>query len=149
MTSLTHKAQERFAHDLYATEATGIIIDDAKEGYARCSLTLTPLHRNAMGAVMGGVMFTLADLAFAVAANSECLVEDQPLQWVSLNSTIQYLGQTKDRTLIAETHRVKSGRRTCVYNITIHDSSNQDIAMVTTVGMSTKPPLTNDTSTTD
>ena len=73
MTSLTHKAREIFSHDLYATESTDVKIEEAREGYARCSLTLTPLHRNAMGAVMGGVMFTLADLAFAIAANSHCL----------------------------------------------------------------------------
>ena len=115
MTSLTHKAREIFSHDLYATESTGVKIEEAREGYARCSLTLTPLHRNAMGAVMGGVMFTLADLAFAIAANSHCLANNQPLQWVSLNSSIHYLGQT--------------------HTISIHDENDKPIAIVTTTGI--------------
>ena len=135
MTSLTHKAQERFADDRYATEATGIRIEAAEEGYARCSLTLTPLHRNAMGAVMGGVLFTLADLAFAVAANSRCLAADKPLQWVSLSSSIQYLGQTLGDSLIAETACVKHGGSTCVYTVTIRDEHNKHVALVTTTGI--------------
>ena len=134
MTNLTHKAQEIFSHDLYATESTGVKIDEAREGYARCSLSLTPLHRNAMGAVMGGVMFTLADLSFAIAANSYCLADNQPLQWVSLNSSIHYLGQTQGNTLVAETICVKQGGSTCVYTISIHDENDKPIALVTTTG---------------
>lgn len=135
MTNLTHSAREVFAHDYYATKSTGVEIDEAKEGYARCSLTLTPLHRNAMGAVMGGVLFTLADLAFAIAANSRQLADNQPLKWVSLSSNIQYLGQTQGSTLVAETSCVKQGGTTCVYNITIHDENNKTIALVTTTGI--------------
>ena len=135
MTSLTHKAQACFAHDRYATDATGIRIDEADEGYARCSLALTPLHRNAIGTVMGGVMFTLADLAFAVAANSRCLADDKPLQWVSLSSSIQYLGQTQGSTLVAETTCVKQGVSTCVYTVSIRDEQNKNVALVTTTGI--------------
>ena len=135
MTNLTHKAREVFAHDRYATESTGVEIDEVRESYARCTLTLTPLHRNAMGTVMGGVLFTLADLAFAIAANSRCLADDLPLQWVSLSSTIQYLGQTHGSTLVAETNCVKQGGSTCVYSISIHDEHDKQIALVTTTGI--------------
>ena len=135
MTNLTHKAQQRFALDRYATETTGIHIEAANDHYARCTLTLTPLHRNAMGAVMGGVVYTLADLAFAVAANSRCLADDTPLQWVTLNSNIHYLGQTHDATLAAETTCIKHGSSTCLYNISIRDEHNRQIALVTTTGM--------------
>lgn len=138
MTNLTHKAQETFAKDLYATEVTGIVIEMADEKIVRCSLELTSRHRNAMGAVMGGVMFTLADFAFAVAANSCCLAEDEPLAWVSLGSSIQYLSQTKGSHLTAETSCVKQGRTTCVYNITIYDENRTALALITTTGMRTK-----------
>ena len=135
MTSLTHKAQEVFRHDRFATEVTGIRVDEVREDYARCLLTLDSKHRNAMGAIMGGVMFTLADLAFAIASNSRCLIDDRPLEWVSLGSSIQYLGQTKDDTLVAETSCVKQGSSTCVYNIHIHDSKGKAVALVTTTGI--------------
>lgn len=137
MTSLTHKAQEVFRCDRFATEATGIAIDAVGENYARCVLELDESHRNAMGAVMGGVMFTLADFAFAIAANSRCLMEESPLRWVSLGSEIHYLGQTKGSTLIAETECVKQGSSTCVYHITIHDENDKQLATVTTTGMKT------------
>ena len=88
-----------------------------------------------MGAVMGGAMFTLADLAFAVAANSRCLVDDKPLQWVSLNSSIQYLGQTQGDSLTAETTCVKQGGSTCVYTVTIRDEHHKPVALVTTTGI--------------
>ena len=135
MTSLTHKAKECFSLDRYATELTGILIEAADKGYARCRLAISPLHRNAMGAIMGGVMFTLADLAFAIAANSQCLADDQPLQWVSLNSNIQYLGQPQGECLIAETACVKHGGSTCVYTISIRDEHNKNVALVTTTGI--------------
>ena len=54
-----------FENDRFATE-NGAIIDEIGESSAVCSLTLTSSHRNAMGAVMGGVYFMLADFAFDV-----------------------------------------------------------------------------------
>ena len=71
MMSLTHKAVEKFANDLFATQATGARLVEVGEYYAKCTLDIQPKHRNAMGGVMGGVMFTLADLAFAAAAKHQ------------------------------------------------------------------------------
>lgn len=135
MTNLTLKAREVFANDKYATQATGVVIDQVEEHYAQCSLTLGPSHRNALGAVMGGVMFTLADLAFAAAANSDRLASNEGLAWVSLNSTIQYLSQPKGEKMIAETACVKHGRTTCVYTISIYDEQKHLAATITTTGI--------------
>ena len=49
---------ELFAKDRFAT-CNGAVIDEVGEHYAKCSLKLEDIHRNAMGAVMGGVYFTL------------------------------------------------------------------------------------------
>jgi len=135
MTNLTHKAREVFAKDSFATNVTGVEITEVTWDHVRCSLMLTNNHRNAMGAIMGGVLFTLADLAFAIAANIRCLTEDQPLRWVSLSSNIQYLGQTDSNNITAETVCVKHGKTTCVYNINIKDKHEKHIALVTTTGM--------------
>jgi acyl-CoA thioesterase len=138
MTNLTHKAVSVFAQDLYATEATGISIEEVRTEYAKCAMTIMPHHRNAMGGVMGGVFFTLADLAFAAASNSHCLEEDSPLAWVSLGSSIQYLAQPKGNRLIPETQCVRQGRNTCVYNIMVHDENGINTAIVTTTGLKMK-----------
>lgn len=135
MTNLTHSARTIFANDRYATEATGVVIDLVEPGFARCYLDIQPHHRNAMGAVMGGVFFTLADLAFAAAANTSRIQDHEALEWVSLGSSIQYLSQPKGQRLIAETTCIKQGRTTCVFNIRICDELNNPTALVTTTGM--------------
>ena len=59
---------ELFQNDRFATE-NGAVIEEVDDHYAKCSLVIEDRHRNAMGAVMGGVYFTLADFALAVASN--------------------------------------------------------------------------------
>ena len=57
-----------FNKDKFATDM-GAEIDWVKDGCAGCSLTIADGHKNAGGSVQGGAIFTLADFAFAVAAN--------------------------------------------------------------------------------
>ena len=63
---------ERFEKDRFATE-NGAVIEEIGKNYAKCSINLTSRHKDGMGANMGGVYFTLADFAFAVATNWENL----------------------------------------------------------------------------
>ena len=59
-----------FDGDRYAVEVTGVKIDEIDDCYSKCSLELDERHYGAHGQVMGGVMFTLSDFAFAVATNT-------------------------------------------------------------------------------
>lgn len=122
------QARSFFANDRYATEATGAIIDAVAPHYAKIRLTLEDRHRNAMGAVMGGALFTLADFAFAVASNW------QGTPTVSLTSQISYLNSPKGSQLFAEAECIKSGRSTCCYHIRITDDLDTLAAEVTTTG---------------
>lgn len=127
------EAKNIFKNDLYATELTGAELTSIAKHSAQCILKLTPSHRNAMGNVMGGVFFTLADLAFAAAANSEC---NEILHWVSLNSQIHYLTQPKSDVIEASATCIKQGKSTCVYEITIRDNETQKpVAIITTTGL--------------
>ncbi len=123
------EVRQRFQGDRFATE-NGAVIDAIGEGYAKCSMELSGSHRNAAGAVMGGAIFTLADFAFAVAANW-----NRPLH-VSLTSQITYLATAKGSRLTAEARCVKDGRSTCYYEIQVHDDLGRLIAHVTTNGFS-------------
>ena len=58
-----------FLHDEFARQ-NGIEIVEIADGYARTQVHIEPRHLNAGGYVQGGVLFTLADLAFAAATNS-------------------------------------------------------------------------------
>lgn len=126
------KAREIFEHDSYATATTGIVIDHVADHEARCTLVPDTRHRNARGAAMGGALFTLADFAAAVAANSDCL-EDGTLHWVSLDATIHYLSPALGDSLTAVCTPLKLGRATALYQTTIESPDNgKKIAIVET-----------------
>ena len=77
---------------------------------------------------MGGVYFTLADFAFAVAANWE------NMGCVSLHSDISFLGTAKGEKLIAKAVCVKDGRSTSCYRVDVTDNLGNLIATITTTG---------------
>lgn len=113
-----------FEKDRFATES-GAVIDEVDDHYAKCSLKIEDRHRNAMGAVMGGVYFTLADFALAVAGNW------QEMGSVSLSSEITYLTAAKGEKLTAEAVCIKNGRKTGYYRIDVRDEYGNLAAAVT------------------
>ena len=119
--------REIFRKDRFATE-NGCEIDEIGENYAKCSLKLTDRHKNAMGGVMGGVPYLLADFAFAVAVNRE------KMRTVSLNAQVAFLAAAKGERLIAEARCIKNGRSTCYYNIGISDELGTRVAEVNITG---------------
>lgn len=116
-----------FEKDRYATE-NGMYIEAASEHYAKCSVTLTERHKNAMGGVMGGVHFTLADFAFAVASNQG----DE--RTVALSSDISYISAVRGEKLTAEAKLIKNGRSTCFYTVEVSDDLGNLVAVVKCVG---------------
>ncbi|MDE5967367.1 MAG: PaaI family thioesterase [Lachnospiraceae bacterium] len=123
------KAREFFMNDRFAMVTSGIEIDEVGERYAKCSMKLTDGHRNAVGQVMGGAIYTLADFVFAVATNFE-----QPVT-VTTVSQISYLGVAKGSILYGESRMLKDGRRNCFYQIDITDDLGNHVAVVSTSGV--------------
>ena len=121
------KVRKFFEGDRFATE-NGAVIEDIGHHSATCSLVITESHRNAMGAVMGGTYFMLADFAFAVAANWE------KMGCVSLRSDISFLGAAKGEKLIAKAVCLKDGRTTACYRVDVTDEYGNLAAAVTTTG---------------
>ena len=122
------EAREFFSGDVYATSVSGISIEATGEAYARCSMPVTPQHRNAAGAVMGGAIFTLADFAFAVAANVGGVLT------VTTTASVCFVGTCKGDVLTAETRLVKDGRRSCFFEVTVTDNLGTLVAVVTSTG---------------
>ena len=116
-----------FEGDRFATE-NGAVIEEIGDHSATCSLQITDSHRNAMGAVMGGTYFMLADFAFAVAANWE------KMGCVSLRSDISFLGAARGKKLIAKAVCVKDGRTTACYRVDVTDELGNLAATVTATG---------------
>ena len=121
-----------FEGDRFATE-NGAVIEEIGDHCATCSLVVTDSHRNAMGAVMGGTYFMLADFAFAVAANWE------KMGCVSLRSDISFLGTAKGEKLIAKAVCVKDGRTTACYRVDVTDELGNLAATVTATGYHVAP----------
>ena len=133
MNDMTTRAREVFAADRYATELTGIEIASAVDHEATCTLTLAAKHCNARGVAMGGVLYTLADFAAAIAANSDCLGSGD-LHWVSLDATAHYLSPAPlGARLAARSHALKHGRSTALYQTIIESLDNgKTVAIVET-----------------
>ena len=121
------EARTYFANDRYAA-MSGITLDELTEDGCVCSVTIRDEHRNALGGVMGGVIFTLADFAFAVSVNNE------HFSTVALDANIHFLSAPKGERLIARSARVRSGRTTAVYEITIRDDLGKNVALFVGTG---------------
>ncbi len=121
------EAREYFRHDTFATGA-GMEIEAIGEGTSVCRMTLDGRHCNAAGGVMGGVIFTLADFAFAVATNN--VHRPTVAQQVSIN----YLSVPKDAHLIAKARQIKDGRTSAVYIVDVFDGTDRHVAQFVGTG---------------
>ncbi len=99
--------------DLFA-EALGMQIIEVKDGYAKVSMKVQNNHTNGLGFTHGGVIFSLADYAFAHACNFGDNVA------VAVQVSINYLRPSVEgNVLIAEATRVSDGKTTGLYNVTV------------------------------
>ena len=120
-------AKEYFKGEKFAT-SSGMHIDELGDDYAICSVTLEERHQNANGGIMGGAIFTLADLAFAAVVNN--IHRPTVAQQISIN----FLNVPKGKTMIARAELKKDGRSTTVANVDVYDEENRPIAQFTGLG---------------
>ena len=121
------EAQAYFAADRFATE-NGMQLDELTGDTAVCSAMLTERHKNANGGVMGGAIFTLADLAFAALANQ--IHRPTVAQQVSVN----FLGAPRGQKLIARASCKKDGRSSLVVIVDVTDDTGRAVAQFTGLG---------------
>lgn len=92
----------------------GIDLVDLKAGYAKVSLLPVAHMLNTHGTVHGGIIFSLADYAFAAASNSYGTTA------VGVTNTIHYMSAgIADQPLIAEATEIKKTRRLAWYRIDV------------------------------
>ncbi len=119
--SNVEEAREYFKGDKFAGMA-GAVIDAIAEEEATCSMVLSDVHKNANGGIMGGAIFTLADLAFAVLSNQ------RHMPTVAQQVSVNYLSAPKGEKLFARAWIKKDGGRTTVINVDVTDDTGRDIA---------------------
>lgn len=111
-----------FRNDRYA-ELSGIEIVEVGEGRAKARLTVSERHLNGVDLVHGGAIFTLADLAFAVASNSHGTVA------VAINASVSFLKAARSGTLQAEAVEVSRNPRLGSYTVTVTDDAGDIVAI--------------------
>jgi len=125
--SSVEEAREYFKGDRFATE-NGVVLEELGDGYSICSLTLSERNQNANGGVMGGAIYTLADLCFAAAANNR----HRPT--VTQQVSVNYLRAPKGIRLLAKAVCKKDGKTSCVYNVDVLDDLGNEVAQFVGVG---------------
>ena len=117
----TQTARKVFARDRYA-KLSGIEIVEASLGYCKARLQIEDTHLNSVDVVHGGALFTLADLAFAVASNSHGQVA------LAINAHITYLQAVSTGVLYAVATEVEEPKRLGVYDVVVSDEEGRTIA---------------------
>lgn len=122
--SIPRRLAERIQREPWA-QALGIRYLALRRGYCRLSLALQPHMVNFHGYPHGGVIFSLADVAFGAACNSH----GEPN--VALAVTISFLAAVKPgATLFAEGRERKQGRRAGFYDVTVTTEDGTLVALV-------------------
>jgi acyl-CoA thioesterase len=117
----------RVAHSMLAAEGTGpawgIEIEEAREGYARIRMGLRNDMLNSHGIAHGGMIFALADTAFAYACNG------RNLKTVAAQASIVFLDAGRaGETLVAEAMEQALAGRSGVYNVSVRGEGGRAIA---------------------
>lgn len=102
----------------------GVEIDEVRPGYAKVSMKVEDKHLNSVDITHGGAVFTVADMAFALASNSHGQVS------VALNMSINFLKATTAGNLLTATATEdKLTNRTGLYRLTVEDETGDLVAL--------------------
>ncbi len=106
--------------------AWGIVIEEARAGYARLTMVLRPDMLNGHGMAHGGMIFALADTAFAYVCNGA------NAKSVAAQASIVFLGSaTEGETLIAEGEELAHEGRSGVTRVAVRTSDGRAVAEFT------------------
>jgi acyl-CoA thioesterase len=102
-----------FKRDHFASY-NGIELVKCLPGYAMATVMINDNHLNGAGIVHGGLLFTLADFAFAAAVNSHGNIS------LSINASISFLDKGTAGLITAEAKEISRSNTlsTCDINIT-------------------------------
>ena len=121
---------DRVARAMLAGEGTGpawgIQIEEAREDYARVSMVVRADMLNSHGIAHGGMIFALADTAFAYVCNGANHAS------VAAQASIVFLEKVREgETLIAEAAEVAREGRAGVTRVAVHTANGRTVAEFT------------------
>ena len=101
----------------------GVEIVSVGDGASLVRMTVRPDHLNALNMVHGGAIFTMADFAFALAANSR----DVPS--VALSVSVNFLRPGRAGVLTATAREVSVGSKVGTYDVQVRDEAGELLAV--------------------
>lgn len=121
---------KRVAETLLEREGTGpawgVEIEEAREGYTRVRMTLRDDMLNGHRTAHGGIIFALADTAFAYACNSRNETT------VAQSATIAFLAPANaGDVLVAEARETSKSGRSGIYQVSVRTADGRVIAEFT------------------
>src|SRR5438270_9588782 len=106
--------------------AWGVVIEEARAGYARLAMEVRADMLNGHRIVHGGMVFALADTAFAYVCNG------RNEKTVAAQAGIVFLGSAREgEVLIAEAEELASEGRSGVTRVSVRTSQGRAIAEFT------------------
>jgi acyl-CoA thioesterase len=124
-----------------ASQNLGLEILDVAPGSVRICMTVRPEMVNGHGLCHGGIIFTLADSAFAFACNSH----GEPM--VAAGASIDFLAPTPAGELLTATAtEVSRGARHGVYDVRVSKNSGETVALFRGRSARLRPPILNETT---
>ena len=107
-----------------ASQALGMRVLEVRPGYARLTMKVRADMVNGHQLCHGGLIFTLADSAFAFACNTYDLVT------VASSGTIEFLlsGRLGDELTATAEERTRS-KRIGVYDVSVHNQRGECVAL--------------------
>jgi acyl-CoA thioesterase len=104
-------------------EYLGIELVEVSMGKAVAKMEIRKEHLNGINTVHGGAIFTLADFAFAVAANSHGRVT------VAINVSISFMKASTNGTLTAVANEISLNPKLATYTVNICNDDRELIAI--------------------
>ena len=107
-----------------ASRSLGMRMEDVKPGSARLRMTVRPDMVNGHGMCHGGIVFALADSAFAVACNTYDAVT------VAAAASIDFLAPARvNDELTAQARELWRSRRSGIYEIVVSNQRGEPVAL--------------------
>ena len=106
----------------------GAELVEVEPGYALARLEVQDHHLNGADLVQGGVLFTLADFAFAAASNEAGRLT------LGINTSMSFVKAAQGKVITAEAKKISATSRLCNYTVSVYDENKELAAQMMATG---------------
>ncbi len=119
--SIPEELRDLFQRDEVA-RYLGVELQVLEAGHAVIHMQIRDRHRNLFGAVHGGVIFMLADIAFGLAGNAGGTPS------VAIDASIQYMKSVRSGILSAEARQYGTRNQMASYHVVVRNEGREPVA---------------------